>query len=86
MDRIVLKIKIAGDAVDHPWSDDLSLPATQLQDFDDTPLPQRVFNLQGGFQIDAEQYSGETKDVTPLEAAETEIARMQDPCGVARRE
>lgn len=70
VDRIVLNIEIAGDPVDHPWSDDPSLPAAPLADFDDSPLPQRVINFQGGFQIDGEQYTGETKHTLRLGDAE----------------
>lgn len=70
VERIVLNIEIAGDPVDHLWSDDPALPAAQFEDLDDTPLPQRVINFQGGFQIDGEQYSGETKHVMTLGTAE----------------
>ena len=69
-DRIVLDVEIVGDPVDHLWSDDPSLPAAGLADFDDTPLPQRRINFQGGFRIDGEQLSGETKHVVRLGTAE----------------
>ena len=48
-DRIVLDVEIVGDPADHPWSDDPSLPAAGLADFDDAPLPQRRINFQGAF-------------------------------------
>lgn len=70
VERIVLNIEVEGDPVDHLWSEDPALPATQFEDFDDTPLPPRRINFQGGFQIDGEQYSGETKHVMTLGTAE----------------
>ena len=69
-DRIVLDVEIVGDPVDHLWSDDPSLPAAELADFDDAPLPQRRINFQGGFRIDGEQFSSETKLVVRLGTAE----------------
>ncbi|MCH2076564.1 MAG: multicopper oxidase domain-containing protein [Rhodobacteraceae bacterium] len=56
--------------MDAAWSDDPALPAAPLAPFDDAPLRQRVINFQGGFQIDGEQYSGETKRVVELGTSE----------------
>lgn len=69
-ERIALKIDISGDARDDAWSDDPSLPAVDLPDFDDAPLPKRTVNFQGGFRVDGEQYSGETKHIVKLGSVE----------------
>jgi FtsP/CotA-like multicopper oxidase with cupredoxin domain len=70
VERIVLNIEIAGDPVDHLWSDDPTLPTPSLPEFDDTPLPRRVIDFQGGFNVDGEQYSGEVKHVMQRGTAE----------------
>ncbi|MFY0680252.1 MAG: multicopper oxidase domain-containing protein [Thalassovita sp.] len=69
-DRIALDVEVSGPPVDHPWSDDPSLPSAGLVDFDNSPLPKRRIDFQGGFRIDNEQFSGETKHVVTRGTAE----------------
>lgn len=69
-ERIVLKVEISGESIEATWSDEPELPAAPRADFDDAPLPKRVINFQGGFQIDGEQYTGETKHVITRGTAE----------------
>jgi len=69
-ERVALNVEISGAPVDHQWSDDPELPSAGLGDFDDSPLPKRRINFQGGFRIDNEQFSGEIKHSVTLGTAE----------------
>ena len=68
--RIALKVRISGAPVAAPWSDDPTLPAPPLAEFDATPLRQRLINFQGGFQIDGVQYDGASRHTVQLGTAE----------------
>ncbi len=69
-ERMKLNIEIAGEPVDDLWTDDPKLPAPNLKAFDDTPLPTRRIDYQGGFRVDSEQFTGEIKHVISLGAEE----------------
>lgn len=70
MERVALKIEIAGPPIDALWSDDPSLPAPDFAAFDDAPLPQRRIVYQGGFRVDGTQFTGAVAHVMALGTAE----------------
>tara|TARA_B110000240_G_scaffold110117_1_gene123804 strand:- start:132 stop:1706 length:1575 start_codon:yes stop_codon:yes gene_type:complete len=65
-EKMKLNIEIAGEPADDLWSDDPNLPAPNFKAFDDTPLPTRRIDYQGGFRVDNEQFTGKIKHVIPL--------------------
>lgn len=54
-----VNVVVEGDPVDHPWTDDVSLPGSGLTPFDNTPLDQRTVRFSPQFGVDGEKFDGQ---------------------------